>query len=164
MPGSTIENLQIPATLRPSRAKRVWLFVGSLLFVLGGIWMIREGQRTGYFVTGVFSICLAVAVILFIPGAAWLRLTADGFTFCSLFRTQTVRWVQVREFSIIRVNIPMVAWNFTDDCPPPGRARRFAKWLWGYEAALPDAYGIKPLELLEVMETLRQRYGQTGNA
>lgn len=148
----------MPATLRPSRAKWALVFLMCLGFVLGGIWMVREGHSAGYFIAGVFAIGLPVAALQFHPKAAYLKLAADGFTYCGLFRAHTVRWAQVMEFGIMRVNIWMVAWNFSADYPPPGRARTLIRWFYGYEAALPDTYGMKPQDLLALMETLRQRY------
>ena len=156
------ENVQIPITLRPSLVKWTAIFVLCTGFVLGGIWMVREGHSAGYFVASVFSIGWLVAVIQFIPGAGYLRLTADGFTYCSFFREHTVRWAQVLEFGIVRVNIWMVAWNFAPDYPPPGRGRNLSVSICGYEAALPDTYGMKPGKLLELMESLRQKFGKAA--
>ena len=161
MPPSITPNLQIPATLRPSRLKWASLFLLCSVFVLGGIWMVREGESSGYFVAGFFAIGLPVAVIQLLPGAAYLHLTADGFTFCSLFRAQTFRWADVTEFAIIRVHIWMIAWNFTTDYRSSPRARGLSKTVCGYEAALPDTYGMKPLELLALMESLRQRFSRS---
>ena len=50
------------------------------------------------------------------------------------------------------------------DYPATGRARAISKSLSGYEAALPDTYGMKPQELVELMESLRQRDVETRNA
>lgn len=158
MSPNTTPNLQIPATLRPSRVKWASLFLLCSVFVLGGIWMVREGESSGYFVAGFFAIGLPVAAIQLLPGAAYLRLTQDGFTFCSLFRAQTIRWTQVSEFAVVRVHIWMVAWNFTTDYPPGGRARSLSRLICGCEAALPDTYGMRPRELLVLMESLRQKF------
>lgn len=159
MSGNITQNLQIPATLRPSRVKWAGVFGLCLMFVLGGVWMVREGERAGYFVAGVFAIGLPVALLQFHPKAAYLKLTSEGFTYCGLFRTHTVRWAQVMEFGIVRIHNLMVAWNFTPDSARPGRTGSFIKSLYGYEAALPDTYGMKPQELLVLMESLRQKFG-----
>ncbi len=158
-------SIQIPAILRPSRTQAAVLFLVCLLFVLCGIWMIRDGKPMGYFCGGFFALGLPVFALQFHPKAAYLHLAADGFTFCSLFRAHTVRWEHVREFAVIYVGPNrMVAWNFAPDYPATGRARAISKSLSGYEAALPDAYGMKPQELVELMESLRQRYVETRNA
>jgi hypothetical protein len=158
-------SIQIPTTLRPSRKKAAMLFLVSLLFVVGGIWMVRDGQMMGYLCGGFFALGLPVFALQFHPKAAYLRLEPDSFTFCSLFRAHTVRWAIIREFAVICVGPNrMVAWNFTPDYPASGSARAISKSLSGYEAALPDTYGMKPQELVELMEGLRQSYGKTRNA
>ena len=108
---------------------------------------------------------MPVFALQFHPKAAYLHLAPDAFTFCSLFRAHAVRWEHVREFAVIYVGPNrMVAWNFRPDYPATGRARAISKSLSGYEAALPDTYGMKPQELVELMESIRQRYVETRYA
>jgi len=141
------------------------LFFVCVLFVTIGILMVRDGQPMGYFVGGVFALGVPVAMLQFHPKAAYLHLTPEGFTFCSLFRPHTVLWTHVREFAIISIGPNrMVAWNFTPDYPATGRTAALSKSLSGYEAALPDTYGMKAQELVGLLESLRQRYVETANA
>lgn len=74
-------NIQIPVTLRPSRMKAAVLFLVSLLFVVGGIWMVNDGRMMGYVCGGFFALGLPVFALQFHPKAAFLRLEPDGFTF-----------------------------------------------------------------------------------
>lgn len=158
-------SIQTPITLRPSRAQATLLFIICLGFVVGGILMVREGELMGYFCGGFFALCLPVFALQFHPKAAYLHLASDGFTVCSLFRAHTVRWSHVREFAVILVGPNrMVAWNFTSDYPATGRARAISKSLSGYEAALPDTYGMKPQELADLMDCLRRQYVETQNS
>ncbi len=156
-------NVQVPLTLRPGRGQTLlWLLV-CIGFVVIGISMAREGRPTGYFCAGFFGLGLPVFGLQFHPRAAYLQLSSDGFTFCSLFRAQFVPWTQVREFAVIRVGQKrMVAWNFTPNHPARVRMRRISKALSGYEAALPDTYGLKPQELAEVLNSLLCEYGKPG--
>jgi hypothetical protein len=153
-------DIDIPTTLRPGRTKTAGRCLACLIFVVIGIAMVRTGEPAGYFCGGFFALCLPVFAIQFHPGAAYLRLAPEGFTFCSLFRSHTVRWTDVCEFGAVTIGgNRMVAWNFAPEYTPPGRVRRISKSLYGYEAALPDTYGLKAQELAELMEGLRQRYG-----
>ena len=150
-------NIQIPTTLQGSRKKAAMLFVVCLVFVVGGVWMVRSGESEGYFVAGFFGLGLPVAVLQFHPKACYLRLEREGFTFCGLFRTLTVRWAEVREFGVMDVfGNAMVGWNFTPEYARSGRARVVAKAMTGYEAALPETYGMRAEELAGLMEGLRQ--------
>lgn len=58
----------------------------------------------------------------------------------------------------------MIAWNFTPDHPPIGRARGISKAFSGYEAALPDTYGMKAQELADVLNNLLHEYANTSVA
>jgi hypothetical protein len=158
-------NIQLPITLRPGRLKTVLLLITCLLFVLGGIWMGVEGKWVGFLCGAFFALGLPIFALQLHPKAAYLHLAPDGFTFCALFRAHTVHWGHVSEFAVIWIGPNrMVAWNFTRDCSPTGRARAISKSLSGYEAALPDTYGMKPQELVDLMESLRQRFVQTRSA
>ncbi|MBK9193597.1 MAG: hypothetical protein IPO17_01140 [Flavobacteriales bacterium] len=154
-------SIQIPVTLRPSLMKATWLFLVCSLFVACGIWMVSEGNTIGYFCAGFFALGLPIFALQFHPKSAYLHLAEEGFTYCSLFRAYTVRWEHVREFAVITVGRNrMVAWDFTPNHPMTGRISAISKSIAGHEAALPDTYGMKPQELVELMESLRQRYVQ----
>ena len=155
----------LPVTLHPNRARAaLWLLL-SLGFVAIGVLMVRDGKLAGYFVGGVFALGVLVFAINLHPRASYLRLTEEGFTYCSLFRAHGVRWDAVAEFAVIvlptaTVSKPrLVAWNFVPGYPRTGRARAISQALCGYEAALPDTYGLKHDELAGLMNTLLQRYG-----
>lgn len=151
-------DLKIPITLRPSRLKLLLLLAVSSLFVIGGCWMVHDGLWFGYPVASFFALCSACFVVSFHPRASYLHLTPEGFTYCSLFRAHNVKWVDVREFGVISVaDRQMVAWNFTSGYTASASGRSLSKSLSGYEAALPNTYGLKPHDLAQLMETLRER-------
>ena len=126
--------------------------------------MVHDGKKMGYFCGGFFALGLPVFALQFHPKAAYLKLAADGFTFCSLFRAHTVQWKHVREFAVIQISLnKMVAWNFTPEYSQSERGRALSKSLSGYEAALPDTYGMKAEELVSLMSDLRNRFASTRN-
>ena len=159
----------LPLTLHPSRARTaLWLLL-SLVVVAIGVLMVRDAKLAGYFVGGVFTLGVLVFAINLLPQAAYLRLTEEGFIFCSLFRAQCVLWDTVAEFNVIvlptaTVSKPrLVAWNFVPGYPSKGSARKISQALSGYEAALPDTYGLKHDELAGLMNALLRRYGGRGS-
>jgi hypothetical protein len=151
--------ISIPTTLYPSKFKSTMLLLISLAFVCTGIWIVSSGDMKGLFVAGFFGLCLLVAITQFHPKASYLHLSAEGFTFCSLFRSSFVSWQQVQEFGLISIsNNIMVAWNYSPDYVSAGRARAVSQALSGYEAALPDTYGLKPQHLAQLMSDLLSQY------
>jgi len=126
--------------------------------------MVHDGERIGYFVAGFFALGLVVFALQFHPKAAYLHLAPEGFTFCGLFRAHTVRWIEVDEFGVTRVGPnSMVAWDYRPNYEPHARGRALSISVCGYEAALPDTYGMKPHELATLMENLRQKYTKPSN-
>ena len=151
---------RLPILLRPSRAKQILLLAVCLAFTAIGVMMVRDGERMGYCCGGVFGLGVCVAVANMLPGAAYLRLDEGGFTFCSLFRAHTVPWSAVAEFGVftIRRN-QMVGWNYVSPYEKPSRLRGVNRGLCGFDAGLPNIYGMKAVELAELMESGRVRCG-----
>ena len=151
---------QLPVTLRPSRKQLVLLLVLSSVFVAAGIWMAGRGEKMGYYSVAFFGLCWLVFLIQLHPRAAYLHLEPSAFTFCSLFRKHSVPWTDVAQFAVIRVGLNrMVGWNFRPGLCRHMRAASVTRVISGYEAALPDTYGMKPQALAELLNRLREQYG-----
>ena len=104
-----------PILLRPKPTKWLLVALGSLAFVLIGIWMVRSRDMFGWLAIAFFGLCLAVSLICLLPKASYLRLTPDGFTMCSLFRAHTIRWEDVTGFGVGRVfTNKMVMFNYVE--------------------------------------------------
>ncbi len=80
------ENPSLPLTLYPSRVQTALLLLLALAFTVIGVLMVRDGKIAGYFVGGVFALGVPIFALQFHPRAAYLHLTEEGFTYCSLFR------------------------------------------------------------------------------
>ena len=82
--------------------ERLFTLIGSALFAVGGVWMIVDGQPSGYFVAGFFGLCFVVAV--FEPWFQkpqvscdyWLLITKDEIA-CEHPKRQreSIRWEDV---------------------------------------------------------------------
>ena len=154
---------ELPVTLYPSRAKMALLLAVCAAFVAGGVLMVLNGEPKGYFCGGFFALGLPIFALQFHPRAAYLKLTREGFTFCSLFRAHTVRWEHVGALGVSSLtDVSLVGWNYAPNLPAQRGARMVGKVLSGFEAALPDTYGMKAEELAEWMERLRQEWSATS--
>src|SRR5215510_11149147 len=162
MPDATLnssETFTLPVTLRPSKVKMAALFVVSLSFAAGGVLMVRDGERASYFVGGFFALCALVAAIQFLPNAAYLRLTTDGFTFCDLFRAHSVKWGDVERFSVtVFSGRKMVGWNPVPGVRTHARLRAFNLKAFGVEESMPDTYGLRAETLADLLNDLRDKY------
>jgi hypothetical protein len=153
-----------PMVLRPSPLK--WLGVNAicLVFVVIGTFMIRSGDAMGWFVAGFFGLGLLVGIVCMLPGAAYLTLDAQGFTMCSLYRAHTYRWEDVTGFGVGRVAAnKMVMFNVSPSYVRSPKMRSLNVGLVGYEAGIPDSYGLKHEALAELLSQYLQT-AQTAQA
>lgn len=158
-------HLELPVTLRTSRRKMILLLITSLLFVAGGIRIASEQPLVGYSGAVFFGLGVIVFTIQLLPNSSYLHLTPEGFTFCNLFRSHTVPWHLARDFAVIRVSRrPLVVWKYSPDFAAHPKARALSRTLCGYDAALPDSYGMRPQELADLLNSLQHRYAATANA
>lgn len=142
----------MPIMLRPKPTKWLGVALCSLAFVLIGIWMVRSGEIMGWMGIVFFGLCLSVSLICMLPKASYLLLTPDGFTMCSLFRSHTIRWEDVTGFGVGKVfTNKMVMFNFVDSYQRSPRLRSFNTELVGFEAAIPDSYGLKHEDLADLL-------------
>ncbi len=142
-----------PILLRPKRSQFLLLAAICLAFVLIGVWMIARGEWSGWFCCGFFGLGSLVALISLQPNASSLELTPEGFTVRSLLRrTGTTRWEDVSDFGVGRIGPnAMVMFNFVDSYKRAVPIRWVNSALTGYEAALPDCYGLPAGELADLM-------------
>jgi len=144
-----------PLLLRPNRGKWLPVVLGSLGFVLAGVWLMDAHTWVASMSIAFFGLCFLVSVVQLLPGAAYLRLSPDGFTVCSLFREHTIRWADVKEFSVGRVLLhKMVMFNFEGSAgsfPRSQSLRSLNVKLCGFEAGLPDTYGLPHNELAALL-------------
>ena len=141
-----------PILLRPKPTKWLAVALGSLAFVLIGIWMVRSRDMLGWLSIAFFGLCLAVSLICLLPKASYLRLTPDGFTMCSLFRAHTIRWDDVEGFGVSRVfTNKMVMFNYVESYQRSPKLRSFNTELTGFEAAIPDSYGLRHEDLADLL-------------
>jgi hypothetical protein len=70
-----------PATsvLRPNRGRTVLMVLGSVVFVLGGWWMIGSGRAFGWIVIAFFGVSCIAWLVRLLPGSCGVVLMKEGF-------------------------------------------------------------------------------------
>lgn len=145
-----------PVVLRPSPWK--WAGVGAICLVLalGGALLARQGRWIGWVSLLFFGVGLLVSVVAAMPTASYLRLDPEGFTICSLYRAHKVRWTDVTGFGVGRIFLnKMVMFNFEPTYQRTPGLRSLNAGIVGYEAGLPDNYGLSHEELADLMNNYR---------
>ena len=118
-----------------------------------------SGRWMGYLCSAFFALGIPVAIINMLPGASQLEINDEGFTITIFFRKEFIPWLVLDKFHIVDVT-PMswlktkkVGFDWLHPDEQASRGQKFAKFLGGAEGILPDNYGKKAEELLEIMNT-----------
>jgi hypothetical protein len=158
-----------PLVLPTSRRRGWLLLIASLVFVVGSVFVIREGEVVAGWICLVFSgVCSLFLTTFVIPGLSFLRLDSDGFTVKAGFSERTTAWTEVSEFvagprpmpfgRVMRVisfpqtfgleknEINGVFFDYLREGRPSGA-----------KGQLIDAYEMPPSELAALMNEWRQR-------
>jgi hypothetical protein len=154
-------DIPLPRTLRPNRAKVALQLVFSAGGVGLGVYLLQDGDTlAGYILTGLCGVATVINALYLFANPTYLHLDAEGFTVRRLYQSRTIRWADVETFGVIRVtpfNPKMVVWNHTPAHSTSVRA--LSRNLCGYEAAMPDNFGMKHEDLAALLNRLRDRYG-----
>jgi hypothetical protein len=152
-----------PLILRPSKVKHGSCFLGSLLFVSGGILMVLEGKDAvlaGWIGVLFFGLCALIFAINLLPHSSYLLLEPEGFTVRSLFRDRFTPWSEVEQFfpSFAGAN-PIVVYDENreggEKLPGSTWANKISKALCIHHKGLPDTYGMDPPELADLLNIWR---------
>lgn len=152
----------------PSRRQQMLLLVVAALFVAIGIMMLSERRVSAadtwmaYAGIGFFALCGLAFAVQLIPGSSYLKIGREGFEFRALWRGAVLRWSDIEEFGVTRFTAHrMVGFRFSPSYDRRRLAglRRLNAALLGYEAALPDNYGMKHEELAALLNRKKAEYG-----
>ena len=156
--------------LRPRKGTWALALLISAAFVSIGLLMLRDPAPSTerllcYGGIVFFGLCAAVALIQFIPGSSFLRISSDGITVRSMWRTTFYRWSDIERFGVAEFSTGqrhrLVGLDFSASYPHRDRAqtvKRINRTLTGFEGALPDNYGRDHAELAAHLNQLREQY------
>ncbi len=153
-----------PVTLNVSRVKYTAVLLGSLALLAGLLSMLQHGAISpantmkAWFGVALFGAGVFVAVVMLLPGAGSLTLSADGFERVTLFMRFPTPWQQAGNFGVSELRtrrsrrMRLVGY---DDAKLAGG--NFSQRKTGRNSALPDTYGLSPEDLALLMNQWRAR-------
>lgn len=141
--------------LKPSKPRTALLLAFSIVFTLGGWWMISDHDPWGWFVFGFFGLCASVFIVQLLPGSTYLRLNKNGFQTRTLYRySKLIKWSDIDRFCVVDIQgRKMVGIMFAPDYTKRPVARALNMTLAGVDSALPNTYGMKAEELAWLMQS-----------
>ncbi|MEO1131668.1 MAG: hypothetical protein AAFX40_03065 [Cyanobacteria bacterium J06639_1] len=145
--------------LRPNPRSTLGYLVFCLVFVALGVFMILDGDWRGWYVAIVFGLGSLMFAAILLPNCAYLELSPEGLTVCSLYRVHRYTWQDIEGFGVAAIALnSAVGFNFSGTHSTQNVATQIAAGLSGYEAALPDTYGMSAEALAAVLNEYRTYY------
>ena len=143
-------------TLYPSKIKWVLVILVSIGFFALGIYTIESddtGILLGQVICVMFSLVILWSTLTLWPGSSWLKLGPDGIRNKVMFRKFHYRWSDINRFEITVVQHGTGL--------SKSKTEFVSFWMNHDEQmrSLSDCYGKKAEELMEILESYRNRYG-----
>lgn len=157
-----------PIRLYPNRGKWLFMVLGNLVLIAGGIVLIHDGDSVGYFTVALFGLGLVVGLAALRRGSMYLELDTDGFLMRTLFSSARISWSDIESFDARLVGIGirsrMVTMKFAPHYTAFAKGRAVSQRLAGADGALPDTYGESAEDLARLMnEYLKRRKSQDAS-
>jgi hypothetical protein len=155
-----MDRIPKPLILYPSRTKWILPFAGSAIFMVVGVWVLVTQDHSAaiwFSVLGSVGCSIVFATIL-LPGSSSLTLDADGFQMKQFYRVRKIRWQNVTNIhsgNIRPSRIKTVRYN--DSQLSGGKLAKLETTTLGYNAMLPDTYGMTADDLAALMTQWRDR-------
>jgi hypothetical protein len=147
-----------PVVLRPSRRKWLLVLLCCAGFVAIGVWMVLQGQSWGWFEVIFFGIGATASWALLLPGAAGLRLDANGFEVVQYFRRYRTSWPNASSFVPVKIPPANVLFVGYDDASiKDGSIAEMNRSIAGRDAVIPDTFGLSADDLASLMTRWRAR-------
>jgi hypothetical protein len=145
--------------LRASRFRYALYALGCLVFVAIGALLAERGRPEGWWLALVFGASALLFLIGVAAGENYLRLTTSGFEVRTFFRSHFYRWQDVLGFGVARLHVYRYVTIFLmPDYIETLRGREAAAAMTGVEGMLPDTYGMRAEDLVELLEEWRVRH------
>jgi len=137
-----------PTVLYPKRSKELLLLFDSLIFIVAGIWMIKNGKIFGWASVIFFAFCGISLVVKMLPSFSFLRLDKNGFTEAIRFRTVTILWKDIDRFAVCYGTVIYFLSK---------KSREIRLCETGGDGGLSSNYGLRAEKLVELLQEWKSK-------
>jgi hypothetical protein len=142
-----------------SRWKALALLLGSIAFVVLGVWMASERPVIGWLCAGFFALGIPASMAMFVPNTIYLKLDPDGFEMGTPFRKHRTLWRDVEGFELAAVKgAKMIAIIYREGYEQQALLRKASAAMAGIEGGIPNSYAASLPEILAALEQWHARY------
>jgi hypothetical protein len=156
-----------PVVVRTSRWKALWGLLGSIFFVGAAIAILRDPAKQSHFWiayagAAFFGLGIPIFIALLLRPHT-LEIGPSGLVWRNLFRTESFRWRDVRDFRPYRpsakVITPAIGFDFADDYKPQQRRFRWVvRQCTGVAGSLGSGWELNAAELANLLNAARARW------
>jgi uncharacterized membrane protein YhaH (DUF805 family) len=152
---------QPPIVVRGSRARAIWLVIGSAIFVAIGVflWSPTQSAVMRWSCIGFFGLCGALGLaILIVPSR--LEVGPSGLTQTVLWRTGRFTWTDVYNFrpAIIGLTNKTVGFDYLTPRPRRTALKSLNAGLAGVQGSLQPGWEVAPEALASLLNEARERW------
>jgi hypothetical protein len=127
-------------------------------------------QGMGWFLIFCGVVWLVVGLINLLPGATFLRLSAEGLCLSTIFFRQELKWDDVVAFSLFQFNTPrgnlqssfrartFVVADISPDAEHPPKGMEKSRRLYGCDFFFPFTFGMPAQQLADLLNEWRLHY------
>lgn len=172
-------------TLYPSLGIRLFIPLGGIAGIALG-WQAAANQLpksfvfcllspiwwegTGWLILFCGVLWLIAGLASLLPGATFLRLTAEGLCLSTFFYRQELRWDDVAKFRLFQFNKPpgtlmssfrartFVVADISPDAKHPPKGVEKMRQVYGCDFFLPYTFGMSPQSLADVLNEWRMQH------
>ena len=142
-------------TLYPNKIKWVLVLLGCIIFIAMGSSLIGDHNSEtllGLFICVMGGFGILISILTLWPDSSWLKLGPDGIRNKVIFRKFHYRWSDINRFGITTVQ---------HGSGLSKSKTEFVSFWMNHDdemRSLSECYGKKAEELMEILESYRNRY------
>ena len=157
---------ELPIILYPSKQKNFLMLLVCLAFVLLTLF-VNKPSKLFYWIGLIF---FGLGVIIFsiqlvFPKTSYLKITEKGIEIRNIFKPSFMSWEIIQDFEVGSIPIrfrkkKMIMINFDKTYNKQNFGRELARSMAGFEGALPESYGMKHEELVNLLNSYKNKFKQ----
>lgn len=147
--------------LYPSKLKFIALLFMCAVFFAFGFSRFQQGEKAGLYQMCFFGLMALIFIWALLPNALYLELNSDGFEYKTLGFSQSAKWVEIKDFGIVRSRYnDFVGWTWDIDFYNKNINwfSRLYKAKFGFHKKFQDNYNMPPQDLLKILQEMQSKY------
>jgi hypothetical protein len=146
-----------------NKNKFLYLSFGAFIFVLGGIWMIKGGDSSGWGAVTFFGLCLLFSLYMLVPGTIRLIVDKSGVEIKQPLKITKLLWADIDSFYVKGIpsgssSTKFIGIKISPNCNRLGTELPVPSVSSASEIVLPNHFSIPAGELIVILQEFKRRW------